>query len=482
MNLDPRAAAAAITKAAASAMALAAGVRAISDDDFARVVIAEQWALSPRLDPSGTSWLPFPFWITGTAMRLFGRGLDVARLVAVALGILSAVLIYRAARWLGEEPDDALAGAAIASLFPWSARLGVATVPELFTAALTTLAVASLFGSPSRRLWGGAALVLATLSRYEAWPVAIVFAVWCAADLVRAKSRETRAFNATAAVASLLGPSVWLSWNRAAHDDALHFLARVTAYRQALGEGSAGSSMGLRLLTYPMVMLREEPEVFALLATAIALTALAGRAELRARLVRYARPAIVVLAQTAALSLAMIRDGAPTHHPERAMLMALLFVAIAAGALSSRLLQRAGFFRAFTLASAVLLASLVVRSRMPREGLVNRADEVAIGTVAASLAAPGDPILVEVADYGWLAVNGAIGRPEDVEPDRSVDPRDAKAESSFDDATQLAQKVVATGARWVVARASVTVLASLGAPVAQRGAWGLWFVAGAAPP
>jgi hypothetical protein len=33
----------------------------VSDDDYARVVIAQR--LSLALDPSGTSWLPFPFWL-----------------------------------------------------------------------------------------------------------------------------------------------------------------------------------------------------------------------------------------------------------------------------------------------------------------------------------------------------------------------------------------------------------------------------------
>src|SRR4051794_3443153 len=39
-----------------------AGLHALSDDDYARVAIAEAFAGAPRLDPSHTSWLPFPFW------------------------------------------------------------------------------------------------------------------------------------------------------------------------------------------------------------------------------------------------------------------------------------------------------------------------------------------------------------------------------------------------------------------------------------
>ncbi|HSN98938.1 MAG TPA: hypothetical protein VLS89_11655, partial [Candidatus Nanopelagicales bacterium] len=127
-----------LAKLAASAAALALGFRAVSDDDFARVVLAQAWAEAPQLDPTGTSWLPAPFWLTGAALRLFGPTLDTARALAFALGLASAALVYLAARWITEHhpaPRAPLLGALIAAVFPWSACLGVATVPELPAAA-----------------------------------------------------------------------------------------------------------------------------------------------------------------------------------------------------------------------------------------------------------------------------------------------------------------------------------------------------------
>ena len=47
----------------------------VSDDDFARVVISQAFAHKPKLDPSGTSWLPFPFWLQG-------RGVDTTTAVS----------------------------------------------------------------------------------------------------------------------------------------------------------------------------------------------------------------------------------------------------------------------------------------------------------------------------------------------------------------------------------------------------------------
>src|SRR5215204_3578287 len=78
----------AAAKIAVSAAVLAQGFRALSDDDYARIVIAQRFAAQPSLDPSGTSWLPFPFWVHGSMMALFGREPSVARATAIALGTL----------------------------------------------------------------------------------------------------------------------------------------------------------------------------------------------------------------------------------------------------------------------------------------------------------------------------------------------------------------------------------------------------------
>ena len=452
-------------------MVLGSGFRAVSDDDFARAVIAEQWARAPRWDASGTSWLPFPFWITGAAMKIAGRDLTTARAVAPALGVGAALLVYAAARWLGETRGAACAGAVVAAVFPWSARLGVATVPELFTAALTVLAMASLASATgTRRLLGGAALLAATLSRYEAWPVALIFAGVCVVEAAR-DQRAPQILLGAAALA-LAGPAAWVAWNRVAHGDALHFLARVAAYRQALG-GDEGSAAG-RLWAYPLAMLREEPEIAILCVAAAAVTAAAqGARALRERLAPYARPAAVAAAQIAALSLAVIKDAAPTHHPERAVLAELVLLAMVGGALSAHAIAhrwRSGL----ALGGALALAFGLGRTVRPPQTFAGRGDEEAIGRAAAGLCPPGEPVLIEVSDYGYLAVTAALGRPEDAVPDRSVDPRDGKTPSSFSDAAALRQRVADSGARWAAARPGVPARAALGAPVTLRGGWALF--------
>src|ERR1700679_1535319 len=85
-----------LLKLAVSFWVLRAGFSHVSDDDYARVTIAQAFAHAPTLDPSGTSWLPFPFWLNGTVMAVLGRSLGVARGVAVAGPIGGVIAAYQA--------------------------------------------------------------------------------------------------------------------------------------------------------------------------------------------------------------------------------------------------------------------------------------------------------------------------------------------------------------------------------------------------
>ena len=93
--------------------------RAISDDDYSRVVIAARFAAQPSLDPSGTSWLPLPFWLYGVPMALLGDSLTTARGVAFVVGVASAILVWASGRVLGLLPRPALMAGVAAALLPY---------------------------------------------------------------------------------------------------------------------------------------------------------------------------------------------------------------------------------------------------------------------------------------------------------------------------------------------------------------------------
>lgn len=306
-------------KVAVSAWILRRGFTHISDDDYARTVIAQQFAHAPRIDPSGTSWLPLPFWLEGSVMWLAGRSLRVARVVAVSIGAASVIAPYAAMRSVCVPRSAALLTAAAAMMLPWNAWLGVATVPEGWAGALVA-ASAIAMGNTRARPWAAAALGLASLCRYEAWPACAVLAAigsWHAIHEGDAR-HET-----TCMLVAVAGPLAWMAWNAHAHGSAVHFVARVSAFRHAIG--AADIPLRDKLLDYPRALASETPE-----AAALGIVGAAGMMASAALRARWKWAATTSAAILAFLVWGDVQDGAPTHHPARA-LAALWWILIGGG-------------------------------------------------------------------------------------------------------------------------------------------------------
>jgi hypothetical protein len=303
------------------AWVLRGGFTHVSDDDYARTVIAEQFAYAPHLDPSGTSWLPFPFWIVGGWMRVFGRSLGAARAIAIVLGALAAVAPYAATRAAGVPRNAAVLASLVVAALPWNAWLGVATVPDGWTGALIASGAIAMIAERARP-WAAGALLAASLSRYEAWPACAVFALFCAVRTIKRTQSDTEPSaqrpwvdagrDAALAAAAVAGPALWMAWNARAHGDPLHFVARVTSFRRAIG--AANAPWPDKLLGYPRALVETSPEVAFL--AACGLVGIFANDELRRRWRWAAASALAVLAFLIAGDLG---DGAPTHHPQRAL-------------------------------------------------------------------------------------------------------------------------------------------------------------------
>ncbi len=306
-----------LLKGGVSVWALSLGFSHVSDDDFARVTLAQAFAHEPRLDPSGTSWLPFPFWLNGSVMMALGRSLAVARGVALASSIAGALLVYQALLAAGTRRWAAFLGVALAMSAPWSVWLGASTVPEALTACLMVFAALALAAEAGGRLrlYAGSAILAACLSRYEAWPVAAVFALACFAKGLRGAG-PVRRRDLVAGALALAGPIAWMAWNAHAHGSATHFLARVAAYRTKVTRAPELETWTL----YPEAFLRAGPLSMGLLV--LGLPALFVDGELRRRW-GWAFAAMGALALF--LAVGDLRNGAPTHHPERALLALFWF-------------------------------------------------------------------------------------------------------------------------------------------------------------
>jgi Dolichyl-phosphate-mannose-protein mannosyltransferase len=449
----------ALAKATVSLLVLATGFRALSDDDFARIVIAERFARAPSFDPSGTSWLPFPFWLNGAVMALFGSSVEVARVTAFALGVLAICLVWLAATWLGLGRRAALAGAVIAATFPYSAWLGVATVPEAFTAALTLLGVASLSAGDTRRLWGALALALACLSRYGPWPIAATFALITALDAARARRPALFA----GALLATLGALGWIGYGALHHHDAFFFVARVSAYRRAIGAGNL--PLFRAVASFPAMIVRCEPEVVS--GALLGIAALLATRQ-RGPFSRFARVALALAALVLFLIVGDVRDGAPTHHAERVLLpvwFALsLFAADALLSAAPELSARGRTGVGLAGAALVGLAALVVRPwYAARDSFIDRRAEVEIGRAARQAATASDRLLVDAPDFGYFAIIAGFGSPDRAEPVDDHDPRSPRPADAFASEGALVERV---------ARARATLLATRGGHAALARALG----------
>lgn len=418
------------------------GFRALSDDDYARITIAQRFAHEPHFDPSGSSWLPAPFWAYGAAFRGFGTSLSVARTVAIALSLAATVLVYVAARALGTSRIAAVVAAVLSCvLVPYSALLGVAAVPEVPCAALLLFAAATLATSDVRlRALGGVALFFACLSRYEAWPIATVCAAFCAWDAIR----ERRAVYLLCAALALSGPIVWLGLGRLNHGEAWFFIGRVTAYRRALG--GIDVPLWRRLIEYPWALIWNALGLCVLFPIFFVL----ARRTRTLDAPRYARCAVALLAMLAFLMLGSVRDGVPTHHSARVLLPLWFFGCVVAGReFTRRATDAAGRRRVVIVVAAITSIPLVEGVRLPTsEGFAQRALELEAGDAARMETKLC--LAIDTADYGYFAVQAGFGAPAGTTVLDDHDPRRAKKDSPFASAETLERALREQHARYAL--------------------------------
>ena len=430
-----------------SAYVIRSGFRALSDDDFSRVVIAQSFALHPSWDPSGTSWLPFPFWLYGTCLAVFGASLAKARAVAFAIGLLGAAGLWLAGRWLGLSRRASVLGVVIGSTIPYAAWLGVATTPDYFNAILLLLAGCSLARAKFLiRVLGAIALCAATLSRYEAWPVALVWALLVAIEAMRRKDNKSLLLAAFV----LAAPLGWMLHGILHHHDALFFVKRVVSYRRALGV--ADGSVLSRLSSAPRHLLQDVPELWTM-GFVLAIASKWHKTQPLRR--RWTNTLLCMLGILLFLMIGDWRDGTATHHVGRTLLPLWLFAAVilaktvvAFAKRSSRTVNLSGIF---AIGAAYALALLVIRPAITQlDGFCPRLEETEIGTAASIQLPIGSRLSIYTDDYGYFAVQAAFARPGDAFVLDSHDPRRPAANDVLASAGALRNAISQRGSQWLV--------------------------------
>ena len=171
---------------------------------------------APGYEQIGTVWLPLPHALMAPLVRydrLWRTGLGGA-IPAAAFFVAGAGFLYAAVRRATGSRAAALTAAAVWALNPNLLYLQAAPMTEPIF--LGCLAAAVYFAVRLQAAAAGAALLAASLTRYDGWFLIPFFVLyfWTA--------RSWRAAAVAAAVASL-GPLYWLAHNYYLYSDALEF-------------------------------------------------------------------------------------------------------------------------------------------------------------------------------------------------------------------------------------------------------------------
>ncbi len=372
------------------------GFIGISNDDASRALIAWDFARSPTLDPTRSSWLPAHTWTLGAILALW-RDLDLApRALSLASALACITLTARITRSLAASTLATVAALAITASWRWTLLPAASgAVPELPCAAWFLGAVALL--QRGHFALAGACLSLSCGHRYEAW--------FAGAALVAYELLARRKGAWRLALTASVVPLAWLAINHARSGDALDFVHRVEAFRRAEGPLAPWSA---RLVRYPRLLVTELPLL--VLFASLGVRA-AWRSPLRTDALRLALASVLTLAM---LTLGDLRGGGPTHHPARALVLCAWTLApIAALGLTS--------LRSPLALAAAVACSLVLgapRASELRDG-VSR-DAVCAGDAMRRLQSrQASPWLIEFARQDALWVEARSSSPERAVADRA---------------------------------------------------------------
>jgi hypothetical protein len=384
-------------------------------------------------------------------LSCFGASLAKARVVAFVLGLLGAMGAWTAGRWLGLSRKASLLGVIIGCALPYAAWLGVATTPDYFASILILLACSSLARSCLHiRTFGAAAIFVATLSRYEAWPVAATWAVFTSIEAVRSKNWRFAAL----VLLVLAAPLGWMLHGATQHCDALFFVKRVVGYRRALGVVDGGAVS--HLVATPTHLLKDAPELWTIAAVSAIGALLRKQRPFRRH---WLRPLLAVFSIAVFLIAGDWRDGAATHHVGRSLLPIWLFIGLlTAGTIVSFARRTVGVtkFVGFALVVGVYCFALVVlRPTWTKfDAFSPRIEETAIGSLASAKSAMGQRLAIDTGDYGYFAVQAAFAHPNDVAILDKHDPRLAAIPDAFASSATLHFALEQNQARWLVAQST----------------------------
>jgi hypothetical protein len=215
-------------------------------------------------------------------------------------------------------------------------------------------------------------------------------------------------------------PVIWLVHGAVNHESALFFVTRVVEYKEAYGDGG---SLADALFVYPRALITSEPEVSAAFLSSIVLLNWPHPSRFTPRFPK--RAAFVFLAVLGLLIVGAARGGAPTHHPERALLSCWLFFPVAVASLmsQSRNQKTARMLFAIPFMAAALGNTARIFGVIGSPEFPDRKTEERIGAYIRDHLDATERVALSLPDYGYLSVMAAGENPARFVILESHDPR-----------------------------------------------------------
>ena len=249
-----------------SGLVLASGFTWSGDDVF-RVLFASVWAQQPffftaEFGAASPQWLPFPFWLVGSLLKLWNDVWLVPIGVSLFFTLLALYFVFRIGTLLYDRTTGLLS-AALIGILPWNTWLSLSAVSEpLYHGFL----LAGLFyflqwlrTAERHHLWlASVGFLLAGMVRSEAWAVAGLYGLWIFAKPPALHGQRIGWIERGCAAVLAVGfCPVWLGINYIYYGNPLHFLALLQDYIQASQSGMMSTSV--RLLQFPLILFGISP-------------------------------------------------------------------------------------------------------------------------------------------------------------------------------------------------------------------------------
>jgi hypothetical protein len=369
-----------------------------------RVWNAWAWMADPGVITSGV-WGPLHTYLIAAAMAVMPDPVRAPVILSAVLSVAGAVAMYPFVLAQFESRRAALLVALAFAMYPIAIRNGVSVRSEtpfalflLFAMTGVTLARRDQ-GSWRHAAFGGLALTLASMLRYEGWMLTPFFAM-----LLWRKPKLLLVFVACAAI----HPVLWMIGNTLAHGDPLYSMTWASRWElEGMGRARLGRDVLMRkAAAYPLLALQGMTWPFAVLSVGGAALALTTR--------HRARVWLIPLCGMMWLWMAAVARGSlvpKLNYTETAGVLLFPFAAVAYERLGGRRWPRVGF-AGFALALLALAALSLCRPCLDRIGLGKLAGISPVPTIPnQSIALTLPPILLANMDaarsalitdhYGW---------------------------------------------------------------------------------